>query len=184
MYAWEVGKSFPKETVPELSVWLSVKETGIRKERAWIGWYSADVPLRQPFLFPNIEIALCQLAKCHCLKPHNFPRPCHPCFAPGHPHDPKTKGLPSGASGAFQDSAWALCQISIGSNWYARVTQLLDILNIIPGRVVCIRQKQHHEEGVTHAENCQVCGLAEIEVKEGGGGDWRWYKIQILSYQP
>lgn len=36
---------------------MSVKETGIRKERAWIGWYSADVPLRQPFLFQNSSLS-------------------------------------------------------------------------------------------------------------------------------
>lgn len=51
--------------------------------------------------------------------------------------------------------------------------RLLDILNITRWREVCIRQKQHHEEGVIHAENCQVRGLAEVEVKEGGGGDRR-----------
>lgn len=34
-------------------------------------------------------------------------------FAPGHPHHPKTKGLTSGVSGAFQDFAWALWQSSI-----------------------------------------------------------------------
>lgn len=63
----------------------------------------------------------------------------------------------SGASGAFQDLAWALWQAASALIGLFMSRQLSGILNITPRREAHIRQKQHH------AEKCQVFGVAEAE---------------------
>lgn len=94
--------------------------------------------------------------------PISFPQLDHSISALGQPHDAKAEGLRSGTSRACRDLAW--WQGRICPNWYARVTQVMDYFEHHSGREVPIRQKQHLDQSVTHAENCQVFAVAEVAV--------------------